>query len=51
MEAWKLIPTQGLQLGLPILGDSDDGIFLEDSTIGEGDSEEDSRMKTNLEAS
>ena len=44
-------------LGSPVrastlmLGDSDDGIFLEDSIIGEGNSEEDRRVETNLEAS
>ena len=44
-------------LGSPVrastlmLGDSDNGIFLEDSIIGEGNSEEDRRVETNLEAS
>ena len=44
-------------LGSPVraytlmLGDSDDGIFLEDSIIGEGNSEEDRRVETNLETS
>ena len=44
-------------LGSPVrastlmLGGRDDGIFLEDSIIEEGNSEEDRRVETNLEAS
>ena len=44
-------PGSPVRAFTPILGDSDNGIFLEDSAIGEGDLEEDSRMETNLEAS
>jgi len=49
----ETISKQGspVRVSTPILGDSDNGIFLEDSIIGEGNSEEERRMETNLEAS
>ena len=44
-------PGSPARASTPILGDNYDGIFLEDSLIGEGNSEEERRVETNLEAS
>ena len=44
-------PGSPVRASTPILGDSDDGIYLEDSITGEGNSEEEKRVETNLEAS
>ena len=44
-------PGSPVRASTLILEDSDDGIFLEDSIIGEGNSKEDRRIETNLEAS
>ena len=44
-------PRSLARASTPILGESDDGIFLEDSLLGDESSEEQRRVKTNLEAS